>query len=85
MQTVQETWDFLSSTFDAGDERQRRPEESVTLLGETQEYCSSMSIHIFHFRGGKKQNKAHRDETDQSTLDYVRVRGFAVVKASLHD
>lgn len=48
VQTVEETGDFLLVTFDAGDEGQRRPEESVALLGETQENYSGVSIQVFH-------------------------------------
>lgn len=48
MQTVEETRDFLPSRFDGCDEGQRRPEEPVELLGETQEHNSSMSVQVFH-------------------------------------
>lgn len=49
MQTVQETRDFLPTSLNTGDERQRGPEESVTLLGETQENYSGVSVQIFHW------------------------------------
>lgn len=48
VQTVEETGDFLPVGFDAGDEGQRRPEESVALLGETQENYSGVSVPVFH-------------------------------------
>lgn len=57
VQTVEETGDFLPAGFDAGDEGQRRPEESVALLGETQENYSGVSIQVFYWKGGKKRQK----------------------------
>lgn len=48
VQTVEETWDFLPTGFDACDEGQRRPEELVELFGKTQEHNSRMSVQIFH-------------------------------------
>lgn len=48
MQTVEETWDFLPTGFDACDEGQRRPQEPVELFRETQEHNSRMSVQVFH-------------------------------------
>lgn len=48
MQTVEEAGDFLPPGFDACDEGQRRPEEPVGLLGETQEHNSRMSVQVFY-------------------------------------
>lgn len=47
MQAVQKTCDALPTSFNAGNERQCRPEEFVTPFWETQEYYSSMSVQIF--------------------------------------
>lgn len=48
MQTVEKTGDFLPTSLNTGDERQSRPEESVTTFGEAQEHYSSVSVQIFH-------------------------------------
>lgn len=72
VQTVEETGDFLPVSFDAGDEGQRGPEESVALLGETQENYSGVSIQVFHWKGGRKDRKSlpREGQSHQTDLNY---------------
>lgn len=57
MQTAEETRDVLPVGVDAGDEGQRRPEESVELLGETQENYAGVSVQVLDC-GGDRQEAA---------------------------
>lgn len=48
VQTVEETSDYSSTTFNTCNEWQSRPEEFVTVFRETEKYNSSVGIQIFH-------------------------------------
>ena len=50
MQTVEKKWYFPSFPFNAGNERQRRPDESVRTFGAAYKHYASECVHVFDCR-----------------------------------
>ena len=50
MQTVEKKRDSPSFMFNAGNERQRRPDESVSTFGAAYKDYASECVHVFDWR-----------------------------------